>query len=88
MPDEGDRFPLLFLNDDFGDGWEAPVLLIRECCMLKLMDELTNKPRWWLKINDEQIIAKWKQEALDTDWESYLKYGDFTPAMADAVSKQ
>ncbi|KAM0294441.1 hypothetical protein ACHAPM_011250 [Fusarium culmorum] len=70
MPDEEDRFPLLFLNDDFGDGWEAPVLLIRECCMLKFMDELTNKPRWWLKINDEQIIAKWKKEALDTDWES------------------
>ncbi|KAM0348487.1 hypothetical protein ACHAPY_011139 [Fusarium culmorum] len=84
MPDEEDRFPLLFLNDDFGDGWEAPVLLIRECCMLKFMDELTNKPRWWLKINDEQIIVKWKKEALDTDWESYLKYGDFTPAMVDA----
>ncbi|KAM0230035.1 hypothetical protein ACHAPO_009587 [Fusarium lateritium] len=87
MPDEEDRFPLLFLNDDFGDGWEAPALLIRECCMLKLMDELTDKPRWWQKINDENIVTKWKQEALEMDWKSYLRYGDFTPAMADAGDK-
>ncbi|RGP68738.1 duf1665 domain containing protein [Fusarium sporotrichioides] len=88
MPDEEDRFPLLFLNDDYGDGWEAPVLLIRECCMLKFMDELTDKPQWWLKIHDEPIVAKWKKETLDIDWKSYLKYGDFTPDMADACIKE
>ncbi|KAL3599972.1 hypothetical protein FPOAC2_04201 [Fusarium poae] len=85
---EKHRFPLLFLNDDYGDGWEAPALLIRECCMLKFMDELTDKPQWWLKMNDEVIVARWKKEALDMDWKSYLRYGDFTPAMADACIEE
>ncbi|KAF5681277.1 hypothetical protein FHETE_66 [Fusarium heterosporum] len=88
MPDEADRFPLLFLNDDCGDGWEAPALLIRECCMLKFMDELTDKPRWWLKINDEEIVARWKKEVLAMDWKSYLKHADFTSAMADACIQE
>ncbi|KAF5586257.1 duf1665 domain-containing protein [Fusarium pseudocircinatum] len=85
MPDEKDRFPILF-PDDIDDGWNAVVLLIRECCMLKFIDELSDKPRWWEKINDSEITSKWKKEALAVDWKSYLKYADFTSAMADAIT--
>ncbi|KAF5588820.1 WD40 repeat 2 [Fusarium subglutinans] len=63
MPDEKDRFPILF-PDDIDDGWNAVVLLIRECCMLKVIYELSDKQRWWEKINDNEIATKWKKEAL------------------------
>ncbi|KAI3578651.1 hypothetical protein IWW34DRAFT_737870 [Fusarium oxysporum f. sp. albedinis] len=88
MPDEKHRFPLLFLNDDFGDGWKAVVLLIRECCMLKFIDKLSDKPRWWQKINDDEIVTKWKKEALAMDWKSYLKHADFTSAMVNACIQE
>ncbi|KAF5682043.1 duf1665 domain-containing protein [Fusarium circinatum] len=84
MPDEKNRFPILF-PDNTDDGWNAVVLLIREFCMLKFIDELSDKPRWWEKINDHEIATKWKKEALAINWKSYLQYADFTSAMADAA---
>lgn len=85
MPGKNDRFPLLFINDSYGDGWRAATLLIRECCMLRLIDELSDKPEWRRKVQDDAIAKKWKEEALAMDWKKYLEHADFTPAMADAV---
>lgn len=70
-----------------GGCWAAATLLIREVCMLMLMEELTNKPNWWDKVRDPEIAAKWKKEALEVDWAAVRNYADFTPAMADAVSR-
>lgn len=56
--------------------------------MLKLMEELTNKPEWWLKVRDPKISSKWKAEALAMDWEAYRTYADFTDGMAEAVSNE
>jgi hypothetical protein len=70
------------MNDGDG-GWKAVTLLIREVCMLKLMEDLTNKPDWWDKVNDPEIVARWKAEALAMDWHAYLTYGDFTENMVD-----
>ncbi|EWZ49067.1 hypothetical protein FOZG_00037 [Fusarium oxysporum Fo47] len=53
-------------------------------CMLKLINELSDKPEWWRKVKDEAISSKWKKEALEMDWTSYRKHADFTSAMADA----
>lgn len=53
--------------------------------MMKVVEELTNKPGWWLKVHDPEITEKWKKEALEMDWPSYRRYADFTPAMAEAV---
>lgn len=86
MPKEGSRFPLLFMEHNYENGWRAATLLIRESCMLKLVDTLSDKPDWWLKVRDPDITNKWKQEALAMDWKLYREYADFTPAMADAVS--
>lgn len=66
--------------------WAARTLLIREICMLAAVEELTNKPEWWLKCRDPDIAARWKEEALALDWASIRTHADFTPAMADAVS--
>ncbi|KAF5250811.1 hypothetical protein FANTH_4083 [Fusarium anthophilum] len=84
MPDQEDRFPLLFMEDNYSNGWRAATLLIRESCMLKLINELSDKPQWWRKVKDEAISSKWKKEALEMDWTSYRKHADFTSAMADA----
>ncbi|KAL6880014.1 hypothetical protein HDV57DRAFT_103392 [Trichoderma longibrachiatum] len=82
MPPEEERFPVLI--GVHGYDWKAATLVIREVCMLKFMEELTNKPLWWEKVWNPEIAEKWKQEALQMDWEEYRTYADFTPTMADA----
>ncbi|KXH59522.1 hypothetical protein CSAL01_09627, partial [Colletotrichum salicis] len=72
------KFPVLFLGE-----WEAVTLLVREYCMLRVVNELSDKPQWWLKVNDDSIAAKWKSEALEIDWASYIEHAHFTPSMAD-----
>ncbi|KAI8273005.1 hypothetical protein K4K60_011447 [Colletotrichum sp. SAR11_57] len=71
--------------DWIGGGWRAATLLIRECCMIKFINVLSDKPEWWRKVQDDEIAGKWKKEALAMDWTLYLKHADFTPAMADAA---
>ncbi|KAJ6438835.1 WD40 repeat 2 [Purpureocillium lavendulum] len=87
------RFPVLVCppmtaaNRNWADSdseWCANTLLIREACMLKLVDDLTDKPEWWRKIHDAHITAKWKAEALALDWTAYREHADFTPNMVDA----
>ncbi|TWU79166.1 hypothetical protein ED733_008872 [Metarhizium rileyi] len=82
LPPSKKHFPI-FMGDGHRD-WTAATLLIREVCMLKMLDQLTDKPEWWLKVFDAGIVARWKAEALRMDWAAYRKYGDFTAAMADA----
>lgn len=83
LPDE--HFPVLLTNDE--EHWSANTLLIREVCMLKLAEELTNKPEWWIKVRNPEITQRWKDEALqENHWSEYVDHADFTPAMADAVS--
>lgn len=54
--------------------------------MLRVVEELTNKPEWWRKINDDAIAAKWKTEILQMDWKTLVDlWAVFTEAMADAV---
>lgn len=84
LPEPEHRFPILIGDSDLD--WAASTLTIREVCMLRLIEELTNKPGWWTKVRDPDIASKWKAEALATDWAAYQKYADFTPAVADAVS--
>jgi hypothetical protein len=55
--------------------------------MLELMEAITNKPEWWVKVLNQDIVAKWKQEALQAPWESFQKNADFTEDMAQKVGK-
>ncbi|KND92733.1 hypothetical protein TOPH_02886 [Tolypocladium ophioglossoides CBS 100239] len=82
LPDYGKRFPVLM--GDQNQDWAAATVLIREVCMLKVIEDLTNKPEWWRKVRDPEIAARWKAEALAMDWPAYREHADFTPAMADA----
>ncbi|RFU73590.1 wd40 repeat 2 [Trichoderma arundinaceum] len=82
MPPRGMRFPVLIGVHSYD--WKAATLVIREVCMLKYIEELTNKSRWWEKVFNPEIANKWKQEALQMNWEEYRPHADFTPTMADA----
>ncbi|KAF4336091.1 hypothetical protein FBEOM_10027 [Fusarium beomiforme] len=70
---------LLGVSED----WQARTLTNREVCMLKLEEDITNKPEWWLKVMNPDIVSKWKQEALQMPWASYQHSGEFTSKMAD-----
>ncbi|KAF5685285.1 hypothetical protein FCIRC_3526 [Fusarium circinatum] len=86
----GAHFPVV-LGTEEGEGegdWRATTLTIREVCMLKVIEDLTNKPEWWIKVNDDEIAAKWKKEAMEMPWGEYRVFGDFTQAMADACIKE
>jgi hypothetical protein len=45
-------------------GADSELLPVREVFMMMLMDRLTDKVDWHKKVSDEEIVAKWKKEAL------------------------
>ncbi|KAL1603742.1 hypothetical protein SLS60_005332 [Paraconiothyrium brasiliense] len=45
--------------------WSGTPLMLRERNMMTVMDRLTDKPEWTRKLFDEEIVAKWKKEAID-----------------------
>jgi hypothetical protein len=53
--------------------------------MLKLVEQLTNKPDWWIKVKSGSITRKWRHEAVEMDWTLYRQHADFTRAMSYAV---
>ncbi|KAJ9162213.1 glucose-methanol-choline oxidoreductase [Coniochaeta hoffmannii] len=45
-------------------GAESEMLLMREVAMMLVMDRLTDKPDWHVKVFNDEIADKWRQEAL------------------------
>ncbi|KAF1977877.1 hypothetical protein BU23DRAFT_657381 [Bimuria novae-zelandiae CBS 107.79] len=45
---------------------QTPRLTLREVAMLRLMDAITDKANWYLKIFDETIVTRWRYEAQAT----------------------
>lgn len=43
-------------------------MTVREVSMLRLMEALTDKPNWSMKVFDESVTEKWGKEALDMPW--------------------
>ncbi|KAJ4310830.1 hypothetical protein N0V84_010766 [Fusarium piperis] len=79
-PLDRDVFPGLV-----GDhGWDAVTLTIRERCMLKFIEDITNKPEWWVKVHDPEIAARWAKEALEMPWTEFLQHATFSEKMAEA----
>ncbi|QUC17481.1 uncharacterized protein UV8b_01722 [Ustilaginoidea virens] len=76
------HFPVLMglAETDF----KALTLTIREICLMRAVEEITNKPDWWVKVKQPDVADKWRLEALAMDWAAYHRFADFTPAMADA----
>ncbi|KAK3339955.1 hypothetical protein B0T25DRAFT_365827 [Lasiosphaeria hispida] len=59
----GDTFYRIGAHPSCPDS-QTELLQIREIAMLNLMDRLTDKPNWHEKLFDDQIVAKWRDEAL------------------------
>lgn len=54
-------------------GAESDMLFVREVVMMIVMDRLTDKPDWYRKVFDEEIVAKWTEEALALPVEPFYK---------------
>lgn len=46
------------------DAAQSDMLLVREVAMMLIMDRLTDKQNWHVKVFDDDITEKWKTEAL------------------------
>ncbi|KAF2802928.1 uncharacterized protein BDZ99DRAFT_468593 [Mytilinidion resinicola] len=44
--------------------WAADCMTVRERSMLAMVNQITDKPEWARKVFDEEIVAKWRTEAL------------------------
>ncbi|PPQ85700.1 hypothetical protein CVT26_005856, partial [Gymnopilus dilepis] len=70
-PQEGDRdyirkrFPSALSQVDM-DCWRTvmPMTTLRELSMLHLMNSITDEPEWYTKINNPEMVQKWRDEAL------------------------
>ncbi|KAF8647080.1 hypothetical protein AX16_006914 [Volvariella volvacea WC 439] len=54
-----------------------PPLMLREIAMLQIMNLITDKPEWDKKVFNDEIVSKWKEEALADSAQS------ITPAMME-----
>ncbi|OBT52262.1 hypothetical protein VE04_08224 [Pseudogymnoascus sp. 24MN13] len=52
---------------DAASGWEQrPALTAPELAMMQLMNDLTDKRDWYIGIFNDEIVAKWREEAFET----------------------
>lgn len=49
------------------DARRGPLLTMREYTMLEVMNRITDKDKWNIKIFDENITQKWRDEAVGTE---------------------
>jgi hypothetical protein len=54
-------------------GGDSGILPVREIAMIIIMDRLMDKPDWYKKVFDDEIIAKWRNEALQYPDDSLWK---------------
>lgn len=60
---EADRhYPMGIHHNYFGA--DSTMIAVREGAMMLVMDRLTDKPNWHIKVFDDEIATKWKAEAL------------------------
>ncbi|KAK4495485.1 hypothetical protein PRZ48_013817 [Zasmidium cellare] len=50
--------------------WNGTPLTLRERSMIAFMNEITDKPEWARKVNDEEIAGKWRKEREEKEKEA------------------
>lgn len=81
MPDDDAAFPSAVQE------WKAATLTWGEIAILWFVEKITNKLDWHVKVFDEEIVAKWKQEVMAVDWKAVgLKYAYFDDDLFTFVS--
>ncbi|KAK1674631.1 hypothetical protein BDP55DRAFT_694680 [Colletotrichum godetiae] len=72
MPDDDAAFPSAVQE------WKAATMTWAEIAILWFVEKITNKPDWHVKVFNEEIVAKWKQEVMAVDWRAAgLEYAYF-----------
>ena len=59
--------------------WAGSILTLRELDMMAIMNDITDKPNWDIKVFDDSVVQKWRQEALANE------YVDVSEKMLDWV---
>lgn len=59
---ENTRFP-----HAIADFFATSGVTLRERRMLDFINQVTDKPRWWEKIQDDGIVANWRTEACGSE---------------------
>ena len=54
-------------------GGKSNILPVRELAMMMIMDKLTDKKDWHIKVFDDEIIASWRKEAFEFPDDSLWK---------------
>ncbi|RFU32360.1 hypothetical protein B7463_g3969, partial [Scytalidium lignicola] len=69
-------FSTALSSSDLEGRWSSLNLnTLRELTMIRMMDNITDKPEWDSKVFDNAITTKWKEEALGNDvTESMMKW--------------
>ncbi|KAF4443981.1 hypothetical protein F53441_11276 [Fusarium austroafricanum] len=62
---EEEVFPIGIHNNYYGAN--SDILLVREVAMMIVMNQLTEKPNWHIKVFDDTITEEWIQEVVKTD---------------------
>src|SRR6266699_3157487 len=44
--------------------WSGGLMTVRERNMMVTVDQITDKPEWRRKVFDEEIVAKWRTQAI------------------------
>ncbi|KAL4932551.1 DUF4246 domain-containing protein [Aspergillus undulatus] len=58
---------VLLSRDQFATGtndWHAPILTARELAILDLINTITDRPGWHRAIFDQQVTARWREDAV------------------------
>lgn len=72
------RGTVTFLGDFHSYSCCSAILSVREAAMMMVMDLLTDKPDWHVKVFDDDIAEKWRQEALG--WSDHALSSRFAPS--------
>lgn len=69
--------------------FESTGLKLREVRMMEFMNQITDKPEWERKVFDEEIVNRWREEAMGPGAKEINLDGDvyMTEKMFDNVSR-
>lgn len=73
--------------DESGHSPYSAMLQVRELAMIGLIDRLTDKPNWHEKVFNDEIVAKWRKEAM-TQPEDGLFPGPASAARTKMISER
>ena len=55
--------------------------------MLFFINSITDKPKWYRKVHEKEVVARWEQETKSLDWSKVgFEHGSMSTKMFEFVS--